>query len=142
MQSVVCAKWTKQTFSSVTEKKLAYPTLVLGGPAPYRGSVGPFGPEMPKSLKNVSRGLRPGAPKKSPKSFGDSPKTLSRHFPETLRRLPTLSRDFLETFSGPLAGGPGRHFRDFFSISGPKAVRGGLVPKTQIQTKSLLKIFL
>ena len=31
--------------------------------------------------------------------------------------------DFLETFSGSLDGGPGRHFRDFFGISGPEGPR-------------------
>ena len=42
-----------------------------------------------------------------------------------------MFQDFWEDFWGPGAGGLGRHFRDFFGISGPEAretsVRGGLV---------------
>ena len=80
-------------------------------PAPYRGLSGPSGPKCRKSLENVSRGLR--EPRKSPESLGNSPKRLFRHFPETLWRLPRLFPGLLETFQGPGAGGPGRHFRHF-----------------------------
>ena len=34
-----------------------------------------------------------------------------------------LLRDFLQTFWDPGAGGPGRHFSDFFGISGPEGPR-------------------
>ena len=61
-------------------------------------------PEMPKKSRKCLPGLRPGDPEKVSKKSGKSPKALSRHFPETLRRLPRLSPDFLETFSGS----PGR----------------------------------
>ena len=92
-------------------------------PAPYRGLSAPPGPKYRKSLENVSRGLRPRDPKKSPKSPG----TLQKHSPDTFRRLsedfPDCPRDFFETFWGPGAGGPGRHFRDSFGISGPEGPR-------------------
>ena len=60
-------------------------------PAPYRGLPGPLGPKCRKSLENVSRGLWPRHPKKSPRKSRNTPRTLSRHFPETLRRLAGLS---------------------------------------------------
>ena len=85
-------------------------------PARLQRSLPP-GPKCRKSLENVSRGLQPRDPKKSPESLGGSPKTLSRHFPETLRRLP------LRLFGGFL-GSRGLHFRDFFGISGPNGLRG------------------
>ena len=92
-------------------------------PAPYRGLSGPPGPKCRKSLENVSRDLRPRAPKKSPKSPG----TLQKHSPDTFRRLsgdlPDCPRDFFETFGGLGAGGLGRHFRDFFGISGAEGPR-------------------
>ena len=73
---------------------------------------------MPKKSRKCLPG--PRDPKKSP----ESPGTLQKHSPDTFRRLsgdfPDCPRDFLETFWGPGAGGPGRHFRDFFGISGPK----------------------
>ena len=98
-------------------------TKVGNQPAPYRGLPGPPGPKCRKSLENVSRGLRPRNPKKSPKIPG----TLKKHSPDTFRRLsgdfPDCPRDFFETFWGPGAGGPGRHFRDSFGISGPEGPR-------------------
>ena len=94
--------------------------IIGNQPAPYRGLSGPPGPKSQKSLENVSRGLRPRDPKKSPKS----PRTLQKHSPDTFRRLsgdfPHCPRDFFETFWGPGASRPGRHFRDFFGISGPR----------------------
>ena len=89
--------------------------------APYTGLPGPPGPKCQTSLEIVSRGLLPRDPKKNPQRPQNTPETLSRHFPETRRRLAGLSL---------------RHFRDFFGISGPEgrgsretSVRGGLVPK-------------
>ena len=44
--------------------------------------------------------------------------------PESVERVfSDCSGDFLETFRGSGAGGPGRHFRDFLGISGPKGPR-------------------
>ena len=96
----------------------------LWGPArTSQGSLGSSGPEMPKSLEIVSWGLRPGTPKKSPKSS----ENIQKHSPDTFRRFsgdfPDCPRHFLETFSGPLAGGPGRHFQHLFGISGPEGPR-------------------
>ena len=67
-------------------------------------SPGASGPRTPKSLQKVS-----GTVQKD--SFD-----ISEDFPD-------CSRDFLETFRGSGAGGPGRHFRDSFGISGPKGPR-------------------
>ena len=58
-------------------------------PAPYRGLSGPSGPKCPKSLENVSRGLRagPGTPKSLQKVSG----RVQKDSFDTFRRL---SRDF------------------------------------------------
>ena len=83
-------------------------------------------------LTEVSRALRarnaekvsnmseaPGPRKVSKKSREQSEKTLS-----TLSGVFSgCSRDFFETFRGSGAGGPGRHVRDFFGVSGPKGPR-------------------
>ena len=57
---------------------------------------------------------------------GESPESVWRVFLD-------CPRDFLETFWGPGAGGPGRHFWDFLGFRARRAretsVRGGLVPK-------------
>ena len=98
-------------------------------PAPYRGLSGPPGPKCRKSLENVSRDLRPWDPTKSPKSPGDSPKTLSRHFTETLRRLPGLCPGLFGVM-GP--EGTGDIFEIFLAFWAQRAretsARGGLVP--------------
>ena len=95
---------------------------------PLQGSLGAEGPEMPKKsrkcLENVSKmSSGPGTPTSLQKVSG----TVRKDSFDTFRRLsgdfPDRSRDFLETFRGPGAGGPGRHFRDFFGISGPKGPR-------------------
>ena len=81
-----------------------------------RESLRPSVPEIPKSLKKVSWGLRPRGPKKSRKS---PEQTFSRLFPDF--------SDFFETFSrlfgapGPEA--PGDFFRTFLGISGPEGPR-------------------
>ena len=93
---------------------------------------GPSGPECRKSLENVSRRLRRN-PGKFPKSLGNSPERLFRHFPETFRRLPRLFPRLSGEFSGFGGQIPRETFRDFFGISGLKgparetSVRGGLV---------------
>ena len=90
-------------------------------PAPYRGLSGPPSPKSQKSLENVSRG--PGTPK-SLKKVSGTVREVSGESPESVWRVfLDCPRDFLETFWGPGAGGPGRHFRDFFGISGPEGPR-------------------
>ena len=79
----------------------------------YRGLSG-SGPEMPKSLENVSRD-----PKKSQKSL----KKVSGQSGKSPESVFGVFRDFLET---PGAGGPGRHFRDSFGISGLEGPRDEL----------------
>ena len=93
------------------------PSWIWEPARPLQGSLGPSGPEMPKSLENVSWGLRPGPPKKSPKVSG-TVWEVSRGSPGSVWRV--FLDDFLETFSEPQSGGFGRHFRDFFGISGPE----------------------
>ena len=85
------------------EKSIQRP--VLGNqPAPYRGLSGPPGPKCRKSLENLSQGLRPGTPKKSPKS----PEKVQKHSPDTFGRLsPGLFGDFF--------GSPDRRPRETFS---------------------------
>ena len=61
----------------------------------------------------------PGTPKSPQKSQQESEKTLSTLSGDS----PDCSRNFLETFRGSEAGGPGRHFRDFFGILGPNSLR-------------------
>ena len=61
----------------------------------------------------------PGTPKKSPKSPGDSPKTLSRHSPETLQRLPGLSPRLFWDFLGSRGRRPRETFSRLFWDFGP-----------------------
>ena len=90
-----------------------------------------------RNPKKTSRKCLPGPPAPGPQTVSkksqNTPKTLSRHFPETLRRLPALSprlfRDFLGV-PGPEA--PGDIFETFLGFRARRAretsVRGGLVP--------------
>ena len=88
-------------------------------PAPCRGLPGPPGPKCRKSLENVSWGLLFWDPKKSQKKSGGqsgkSQESLRKVSGECFWSVPGLFGDCLG--SGP---GPGRHFRDFFGISGPE----------------------
>ena len=77
---------------------------------PYRGLPGPLGPKCRESLENVSRDLGPRDPKKSQKSLGKV-RQVCGECPESVFGV---LQDFLETFWGPGARGPGRHFREFF----------------------------
>ena len=69
---------------------------------PLQGSLPP-GPKCRKSLENVSWGLRPGTPKKSPQSLGDSLGSLRRVSGKCLESLFGFFPDFLETLSGSQA---------------------------------------
>ena len=90
---------------------------------PLQGSLGPSGPEMPKKSRKCLSGPPAWDPERVSKKSGRSPKTLSRHFPETLQRLPRLfPRLFGDSFGLP-GRRPGRHFRDFFGFSGPPGLR-------------------
>ena len=82
---------------------------------PLQGSLA-SDPKCRKILENVSRGLRSGDTKKSPKTVWE----VSR---KCLESVFGLFPDFLGSFSGSQAGGPGRHSRDFFGISGPEGPR-------------------
>ena len=81
------------------------------------------------SLTEVSRALRAQNAEKVSIVSPGTPKSLQEvpeHFksPDTFWRvsgdLPDCPQDFLGTFWGLGARGPGRHFRDFFGISGPE----------------------
>ena len=73
-----------------------------------------------KSLENVSR--TPPAPE--PPKVSGTVWEVSRESPESLERVSSdRSWHFLETFGVAGASGPGRYFRDFFGISGPKGSR-------------------
>ena len=91
--------------------------------APF-GECQPPGPKCRKSLENV-RGLRP---EKVSKKRVDSPKTLSRHFLETLRRLLRLSPRLFGDFFGV----PDRRL---FGISGPEGPRDPCKGRTGSQMK-------
>ena len=80
---------------------------IANAPAPYRGLSGPSGPKCRESLENVSRGLRPRNPEKSPKSLRNSPRRLFRRSLETFRTVP-------ETF-WRLFGVRGRRPRETFT---------------------------
>ena len=92
---------------------------------PLQRSLEPLGPEMPKKSRKCLPG--PLAPEPRKVSKKSSLGTVGKDSFDTFRRLsghfPDCSRDFLETFRGSGAGGPGRNFRDFFGISGPKDPR-------------------
>ena len=90
---------------------------VANAPAPYRGLSGPSGPKCRKSLENVSRGLRPRNPEKSPKSLGNSPKRLFRH---TLWRLSGLFPRLFGDFSGSRGRRPRETFSRLFRHLGPE----------------------
>ena len=64
-----------------------------------------------ESLENVSRGSGRGTPKSLQKVSGNSLGSLWKLSKESFL---DCSRDFSETFQGSRAGGPERHFRDFF----------------------------
>ena len=93
-------------------------------PAPLQRSLGPSGPEIKKKVSKMSPGASgPGTPK-SLKKVSGTVREVSGESPESVWRVfLDCPRDFLETFWGPGAGGPGRHFRDFFGISGPEGPR-------------------
>ena len=95
-----------------------------------------------KSLENVSRGSWPRDPKKSRKSLGDSPGSLRRVSGKCLESVFGVFWDFLETFWGPGARGPGRYFRDFLGFRARRAretsVRGGLVRKASFPLQNSL----
>ena len=93
-----------------------------------------LGPSLP--LTEVSRALRarkaakvskmssgasgPGS-LKSPQKVSGTVWEVSGESPESVERVfSDCSRDFLETFRVPGAGGPGRPFRDFFGPEGPE----------------------
>ena len=76
----------------------------------YRGLSGPPGPKPRKSLKKVSRGLRPRDPPRVWKKPRKSLESLEKVSKRTLETFSRLSR-------GPGAGGPGRLFSDFFGVS-------------------------
>ena len=99
--------------------------------APYRGPLGPSGPKGRKSLENVSQGLRPQNPEKSPKSLRNSPKRLFRHFPETLRRLPRLFPRLFGDFSGFRGRRPWQTFSRLSRHFGPEG-RAGSQTRFQI----------
>ena len=69
-------------------------------PMTLQTSLGPSGPEMPKKSRKCLSGPPAPGPQQVSKKSRNTPKTLSRHFPETLRRLAGLS---------PRPGGPGGH---------------------------------
>ena len=92
-------------------------------PAPHRGLSGTPGLKCRKSLENVSRGLWPGTPRKSPRSLGTVPKILSNTFRRLSGDFPDCPRDFLETFLGsPPSQRPWETFSRRFPHFGP----GGL----------------
>ena len=100
-------------------------------PAPYR----PSAPEMPKKSRKMSPGASGlGPPTKSPKS----PEEVQKHPPNTFWTLsgdfPDGPRNFLETFSGRLAGGIFETFSAFRARRARETpLRGGLVPKIRIK---------
>ena len=94
--------------SGKLKKNYSYSTQFGNQPAPYRGLSGPPGPKCQKSLENVSGTVR--------EVSGESRESVWRVFLE-------YSGTFWRLFGGPGAGGPGRHFRDFFGISGPEGPR-------------------
>ena len=94
----------------------------LGTSPPLTGVSQALRPEMPKSLENVSQGLWLGSPKSLQKVRKKS-KTLSRHFPETLRRLPRLSPRLFGDFFGSPGRRPRETFSRVFGISGPEGPR-------------------
>ena len=104
---------------------------------PLQRSLGPFGPEMPKNVSKMPPGASgPGAPKSLQKVSG-TVWEVSGESPESVERVfSDCSRDFLETFRGSGAGDPGRHFRDFFGISGPKGPRDLCKGRAGSQSKS------
>ena len=80
------------------------PKRVGNQPAPYRGLSGSPGPKCRESLENVSRGLRPGDPKKSPKSPG----TLQKHSRHTFRGAGGAEETFSRLFRRFGPAGPER----------------------------------
>ena len=102
-------------------------------PAPYRGLSGP---RCRKSFENLSRGLRPVDPKTSPKSLGDSLGSLRRVSGECFWTFSGLFGDF---FGVQQAGGPGRHFQDFFGISGPEGPRDPCKRRAGSQLKDVMR---
>ena len=96
------------------------------------GLPGPSGPKYQKSLENVSRGLRPRNPEKSPKSLGNSLGSLRKVSKESFRTVPeTVWR----LFGVPGARGLGDIFETFSAFRARRAretsVRGGLVRRSQ-----------
>ena len=87
---------------------------LLGTSPPLTGGLS--GPEMPKK----SRKCLPGPPAWDLQKVSGTVWEVSGESPESVWRV---FPDFLATFSVSQAGGPRRHFRDFFGISGPEGSR-------------------
>ena len=87
---------------------------------PLQRSLGPSGPEIPKKSRKCLPGPPAPGPQKVSKQSKNTLQTLSGDSPETSRTAPET---FLRLFGASGAGGPERHFRDFFGISGPEGAR-------------------
>ena len=77
-------------------------------PGPYQGLSGPPGPKCRKCLPASGHG--------TPRKVRTVQKTLSRHFPETLRRLPRLCPGLSGDFLGFRRLRPRETFRDFLAF--------------------------
>ena len=106
--------------------KLGHAVRLANPPASYRSLSGPPGPRFKKSLRKVSRGLRPRAPKTLEKVSKNSEKVpkvwkKSRTSPKSLEKVSKMSvRDFFEPFSmGPEA--PGDFFQTLLGFRARRA---------------------
>ena len=107
------------TPSPDSQKLCLIHTGIGNQPAPYRGLSGPPGPKSQKSLKNVSRGLRPRDPKKSQKSLGDSPGSPRRVSGKCLESVFGLSPGLFGDFLGSRGRRPRETFLRLFWDLGP-----------------------
>ena len=115
----------KQISQQFVRRMSESPTVGIA-PAPYRSLPGSWGPESPKSLRRVSRGLPAPGSKKCPKQ---SRKSLKKDCFETPETLPRLSR----TLFGPRGRkAPGDSSETLWGFRARRArgtpVRGGRDP--------------
>ena len=125
----VCGTQGTSTFSSGYRKRVpgredrwpGWPRNCLcWEPArPLQRSLRPSGPKMPKKSRKCLPGPPAPGPQKVSKKSRNTPKTLSRHFPETLRRLARLSQRLFWDFLGSRGRGPRETFSRLFWHFGP-----------------------
>ena len=116
--------WDAPIFGQNPCKIDHFPTKRLGTSPPLTRVSGALSGRNTEKVSKMSPGASGPGPQKGLQKVSGRVWEVSGESPESVWRVFwDCPRDFLETFSGSRAGGFGRHFRDFFGLSGPEGVR-------------------